>query len=142
MTPARRAKTGLSIGSRTDTSLRDPRRREMSAALLGCPQTLRLTLDLLDASSDPTEGDAGVLGEDEVDLAVGTETDLEQRLDVIRNHFRLGTREHAQNDDGASSLELGDGLVRTCGAEGAGSSAERARDESSGTTHCTPATAW
>lgn len=51
--------------------------------------------------------------EEGTDLAVGTQTDLEERLDVIRYDLRLGSGEHAQNDDRAATLEPGDVLCRT-----------------------------
>lgn len=40
-----------------------------------------------------------------------TETNLEQRLDMICDDLGLGASKHAENDDGSSALELGDGLV-------------------------------
>lgn len=98
-----------------------------------------LTLDFLDASTDATEGNAGVLGEDEVGATKVAESDPEQSLDVVGDDlgFRLG--KHAEDDDGAASLEAGNLLAGAC-ASSESAHLSRCLGSQEDETHCTPAT--
>lgn len=78
----------------------------------------RRTLDLLDAPSDPSERDACILGEHEVLLAVRSKSNLEERVDVVGDDFGFGLGEHAEHDDGAATLKLGDVLRGACERQG------------------------
>lgn len=140
ITSSRRWNIGLSIESRFDLSARDPagegerKTERMNFVSKGEPNGKELTLDLLDTSADSLKSNTGVSSENEIGLKDGgrsksvacvererregrahlserTETDPEERIDSIGDNFSTSDGEHSKNDDGSSSLRLGDVLV-------------------------------
>lgn len=102
-------KIGLSIGRRIVLSVSDPCSLALAMLRSHVP-----TLDLLGTATKTLEGNTRVASEDEVALSVRAETNLEQRLNALGHNLALGYSEHAQDDDRALTLGLGDLLVCTC----------------------------
>lgn len=74
-------------------------------------------------------------------LSERTETDPEERIDSIGDHFSTSDGEHTEDDDSSSPLRLGDVLIGVCEGRRRSSSAASSDDSKILPTHCIPARA-